>query len=148
MADYETKHRYQVQGSAALQPEEEPKSGRKPEKKKKRRILPRSAVSILPVAYVGLVVFSCICILTFSTMYIHEKTVLTSLNKELSAAQSELQKLKQENQDLFNEITGELSLESLAEKASELGMVPADKVIRYDQSDSEYVRQKEDIPNE
>lgn len=150
MADYVTKRRYLVQGSAALQPQEEPEIVRKPSKKKKRKrkVLPRSAVSLLPVAYVGLVVLSCIFILTFSTLYIHKKTELASLNKNISILQTTLQEQRQENQELFNEITNSTALEVIEEKAIGMGMVPAEKIVRYSQSEPEYVKQKEDIPNE
>lgn len=148
MADYVSKRRYLVQGSAALQPQEEQEIVKKPKKRKKQRILPRSAVSILPIAYVGLVVLSCICILAFSTMYIHQKTEIATLNKEISTLQNSLQSIRQDNQELFNEVTASTSLDTIEKKAVELGMIPATEVLHYTQSDLEYVIQKEDIPNE
>lgn len=148
MADYERRRRYQVQGSAALQPQEEPERVKKPKKQRKKRILPRSAVSTLPVAYVGLIALSCICILAFSTMYIHKKTEIATMNREIATLQSSLQNIRQDNQELFNEVTTSTSLDTIEKKALELGMVPATEVLHYTQSDLEYVIQKEDIPNE
>ena len=76
---------------------------------------------------------------------------MTGLTKSVSSLQTSLETIRQENQDLQNEIATCTSLDTIRKKATkELGMVPADdsQIIYYDQSDSEYVRQKDDIPNE
>ena len=154
MAEYEYRKSnsgYMVNGSSAVRRQEERQDDRKPSRKRQRRVLPRSAVDIIPVAYVFMVAVACVCILMFSVMYIHAKTEVTTLTKTVSTLQTNLETLRQENQDLQNEITAGTSLETIYRKAvDELGMVAADdsQVIYYDQSDSEYVRQKEDIPNE
>lgn len=146
--EFRTQRRYLVHGNAALQPEE-----REPEKARRRqkRVLPRAAVSILPVAYVAAVALSCVCILAFSVMYIHEKTELTVMAKQISSLQNDLDEIRQDNQDLVNEIMTCTNLDTIRAAAEEkLDMVPADdsQIVYYNQSDSEYVRQKEDIPNE
>lgn len=151
MAEYRNDGRYQVNGSSAIRRQEERQVERKPAKKRQRRVLPRTAVDIIPVAYVFLVAAACVCILLFSVMYIHAKTEITSLTKSVSSMQSSLETIRQENQDLQNEIATCTSLGTIRSKAiNELGMVQAEEsqIIYYDQSDSEYVRQKEDIPNE
>ena len=146
--EFRTQRRYLVHGSAALQPEE-----REPERVRRRqkRVLPRTAVSMIPVAYVAAVAFSCVCILAFSVMYIHAKTELTTMAKQVLVLQNDLDEIRQDNQDLMNEITTCTNLDTIRKVAEEkLDMVPADdsQIVYYDQSDSEYVRQKEDIPNE
>ncbi len=151
MAEYRTDDRYLVNGSSAVRRQEERQIERKPAKKKQRRVLPRNAVDIIPVAYVFAVAAACVCILLFSVMYIHSRTELTALTKNVSSLQTSLETIRQENQDLQNDITTCTSLETIYDRAvNKLGMVPADEsqIIYYDQSDSEYVRQKEDIPHE
>lgn len=151
MAEYRTQRRYLVNGSSAIREQEERQVEQKPVKRRQRQVLPRTAVDIIPVAYVFAVAIACGCILLFSVMYIHTKTEVTALTKSVSSLQSSLETIKQENQDLQNEITTSTSLDTIQEKAlNKLGMVAADdsQIIYYDSSDSEYVRQKEDIPNE
>lgn len=151
MAEYRTQRRYLVNGSSAVQQQEERQVERRPAKKRQRRVLPRTAVDIIPVAYVFAVAIACVCILLFSTMYIHAKTEVTALTKNVSSLQNSLETIRQENQDLQNEITTGTSLDTIKDKAiNELGMVAADdsQIVYYESSDSEYVRQKEDIPNE
>lgn len=151
MAEYRTGSSYQVYGSSAVRRQEERQIERKPAKKQRRRVLPRNAVDIIPVAYVFAVAAACVCILLCSVMYIHAKTEVTSLTKSVSSLQTTLESVRQENQDIQNEITTCTSLETIYREAvGKLGMVPAEdsQIIYYDQSDSEYVRQKEDIPNE
>jgi cell division protein FtsL len=140
-----------VNGSSAVQKQEERQVEKHQGRKRQRQVLPRTAVDIIPVAYVFLVAAACVCILLFSVMYIHAKTEMTSLTKSVSSLQTSLESIRQENQDLQNEISTCTSLDTIRDKAiNELGMVAAEdsQVIYYDQSDSEYVRQKEDIPNE
>ncbi len=151
MPEYKTQRRYLVNGSSAVREQEERQVERKPAKKRQRRVLPRSAVNIIPVAYVFAVAIACTCIMIFSAMYIHSKTEVTALTKNISTLQSSLETIRQENQDLQNEITNSTSLDTIRKKATEeLGMVPADEsqIVYFEGSDSEYVRQKEDIPNE
>lgn len=151
MAEYRTQRRYLVNGSSAVQEQEERQVERKTTKKRQRRVLPRTAVDIIPVAYVFAVAIACGCILLFSTMYIHARTEVTALTKNVTSLQNDLESIRQENQDLQNEITISTNTETIKEKAiGELGMVPADnsQIVYYESSDSEYVRQKEDIPNE
>ncbi|MDO5409293.1 MAG: septum formation initiator family protein [Lachnospiraceae bacterium] len=151
MAEYRTQRRYLVNGSSAVREQEERQVERKPVKKRQRRVLPRTAVDIIPIAYVFMVAVSCICILAFSVMYIHARTEVTALSKQVSTLQATLEDIKQDNQDLQNEITTCTSIDTIRKKATQkLGMVPADEtqIVYYDSSDSEYVRQKEDIPNE
>ena len=151
MAEYRTQRRYLVNGSSAVQEQEERQVEKRQPRKRQRRVLPRTAVDIIPVAYVFAVFIACGCILLFSTMYIHAKTEITALTKSVSSLQSELETVRQGNQDLQNEITSSTSLDAIRDAAiNELGMVPADdsQIVYYESSDSEYVRQKEDIPNE
>lgn len=151
MAEYRNSGGYQVNGSSAVRRQEERQVEQRPVKKRQRRVLPRTAVDIIPVAYVFMVAAACVCILACSVMYVHAKTEMTGLTKSVSSLQTSLETIRQENQDLQNEISTCTSLDTIRKKATkELGMVPADdsQIIYYDQSDSEYVRQKDDIPNE
>lgn len=156
MADSRRWQEYQTNGSTAVRVEPRPQPGeeRQPARKRPKRqkkALPRYAVDVLPVVYVFMVAVSCVCILFFSVMYIHAKTDLTVLTKEVSSLQSSLEEVRQDNQDLKNDIATSTNLKTIYEKATKkLGMVAADdsQVLYYQSSDSEYVRQKDDIPNE
>ncbi len=151
MPEYKDQSRYLVNGTSAVREQHERPVEKAPVKKRQRRVLPRNAVNVLPIAYVMTVAIACVCILACSGIYIHSKTEVTALTKQISTLQSSLETVRQENQDLQNEITTSTSLDTIRKKATkDLGMVPADEsqIVYFEGSDSEYVRQKEDIPNE
>ena len=69
--------------------------------------------------------------------------------RRIESMESKVEKLKNENDTLETRINAYVNLENVYEIATkELGMVYAskDQVITYDKTESEYVRQYEDIP--
>ena len=79
--------------------------------------------------------------------YISVQSSLTTLIRTTQRNESELAKLKNENDSLENQLNY-VNLDDISQKARALGMVYAGKnqVIHYKKTDSEYVRQFEDIP--
>lgn len=154
MAGYESKRRYRVNGNLAevIQQEVENEAVRKrapkEEKKRAKRVLPRTAVDMIPFAYAIVVAMACAVILVGSVAYVHTKTNVTKYTKQLVAAQTELEELKAKNKETQTELSISMDLNEIKKRAKALGMVEAGKgqIIYYEQSDSEYVRQKEDIP--
>ena len=148
MALYETDSRYDVYGNTVLRPDERQEEERVV--KRQRRVLPRSAVDVIAKAYVGMVALACGCILAMSVHYIQMKTAVTEEVSMIKALQNQIYEQNKINAQLENEITASATLDVILTKATKLGMKPAenDQVIYYDGSDSEYVIQKEDIPNE
>jgi len=156
MAGYESKKRYRVNGNLAEVVQQEvfdeavKKQSRQEEKKRAKRVLPRHAVDMIPFAYTIIVALACTCIIFGSITYVHAKTSVTTYTKQLGTYQSELEDIKAENKAMQTELSTRTDLSTIKSKAKELGMVKAGKgqIIYYEQSDSEYVRQKEDIPND
>lgn len=156
MAGYESKKRYRVNGNLAEVVQHEVyddavrKRYNKEEKKRAKRVLPRHAVDIIPLAYTVVVALACTCILLGAVTFVHAKTSITKQTKELVLVQNELDSIKAENKALQTELSTRTDLETIKSRAKELGMVKAGKgqIIYYEQSDSEYVRQKEDIPHD
>lgn len=151
MEDYRRRNGYYSEGSSALMPEERERVNENRGKKRRERVLPRAAVDLIPAQYVLMVAAAGICAVLLACTYIHGKTETTALAKEVATLQNTLEDKKQENQILNNEIATCTSIETIYEKAiNQLGMMPADEsqVRYYESSDSEYVVQKEDIPNE
>lgn len=75
----------------------------------------------------------------------------TARVKNIAALESQLSKLKDENDDEYNRVTTSVELEKIRDIAiNELGMVYAneDQVVLYDNEGSDYVKQYADIPED
>ena len=81
--------------------------------------------------------------------YLQMRAELTRNTKQVAALESQLVELKSNNDSREQKLEASVDLESIRRKAmEELGMVYAnkDQVLMYDKTESEYVRQDEDIP--
>ena len=98
-----------------------------------------------------MIVFSAamIAMLFLCANYIAIQSKLTSTIKQTQKNESNLEKLRNENDSLENMIATYVDLDHIYDVATnKLGMIYAKKnqVITYEKTESEYVRQFEDIP--
>lgn len=99
-------------------------------------------------AVIGLCV-ALACTLMFCFSYIRLQTQINTRISSIEHKKQELDRLKSSNDALQNSIDTSLDLDHIYRVATqELGMVYADdsQTITYDKTESEYVRQYEDIP--
>lgn len=119
--------------------------------KKQRKVLPKGSVEIIPLSHVLLLGIACVCVLFASIQYLKVRSDIKTLTGQIHSTQSDLSKLSGQNLDTQREIESYVDLDYIYKIATkELGMVPADKdqIIYYPKTESEHVRQNEDIPNE
>ncbi len=89
------------------------------------------------------------CVLLILVNYLHIQSSISSRIYNIEQLESQLEQLKTENDALEIRINTDLDLDHVYKVATEeLGMVYAnrDQVILYDKTESEYVRQYENIP--
>ena len=144
-----------IGGTAApkLEPERRPER-KAPVRQKKtglrqrqqlRRNQERAMAMDLP--YVFLLAAACICTLYICVSYLHLQSGITARMHNIEQLEARLEKT--ENDALETSINSSIDLNKIYEIATkELGMVYArrDQVLLYDKTESEYVRQYEDIP--
>lgn len=100
-------------------------------------------------SYVMLLLAACCAVLFFCTSYLQTRVELTRRMDNIKVLEKNLANLRTENDAMETAIKTSLDLDYVYRIATEeLGMVYAnkDQVILYDQTESEYVRQYEDIP--
>ena len=103
----------------------------------------------LDLPYVILLSAACICTLYICVSYLQLQSDLTARMHNIEQLEARFEKLKTENDALETSINTSIDLNKIYEIATkELGMVYAkkDQVLLYDKTESEYVRQYEDIP--
>lgn len=89
------------------------------------------------------------CVLSICVNYLHVQSSISYRIAHIESLEKELEQLKAENDALQTAINTNIDLDHVYEVATkELGMVYAnrDQVLLYDKTESEYVRQYEDIP--
>ncbi len=99
--------------------------------------------------YVLMLTVAAICSLVICVQYLHQQSVMQTRLAEIEALEQKVETLKTENDTLETRINTSVSLDHVYQVATEeLGMVYAgkDQVLLYDKTESEYVRQNEDIP--
>lgn len=99
--------------------------------------------------YVMMLTVASVCTLYLCVNYLQLQSSITSRIHNIETLEKELEALKSENDALETDINTSLDLDYVYRVATqELGMVYADKsqVILYNKTESEYVRQYEDIP--
>ena len=107
-----------------------------------------SALTINLPSLIILSVAAMLC-LAICCNYLKVQSSVTSKMKTIESMESQVEKLKNENDALEAQINTYVNLDNVYRVATEeLGMVYArkDQVITYDKTESEYVRQYEDIP--
>lgn len=125
-----------------------------------RRIHERPAVSYtvrrnqekalhMNLPYVIALTIAAACVLSLCVNYLHVQASITSRIHNIEVLEQELEHLKAENDALETSINTNIDLDHIYQVATEeLGMVYANRnqVLLYDKTESEYVRQYEDIP--
>jgi len=99
--------------------------------------------------YVLVLVAAVACVLYICVNYLHIQSSMTYRIHHIEDLESRLEQLKAENDALETRINTDIDLNYIYKVATEeLGMVYAnrDQVLLYDRTESEYVRQYEDIP--
>jgi len=144
-----------VQGNAAYKlqpqrqqiPERVPQRQRRPQSYTIKRNQEKALQMDLPYL-LALVVAACFA-LYICVSYIHMQSDLTTRMDTIQQLEQDLEALKSENDALETRINTYVDLDHVYKVATEeLGMVYAGKeqVLLYNKTESEYVRQYEDIP--
>ena len=137
-----------ISGTAAekrYERREEPRrhrQGRKVQKSKQRGLtVDLPYVIMLSVAGIAALVICC--------SYLKVQSSITTSLKNIAAYETQLENLKNENDDLESNINSSVNLDYVFQVATqELGMVYAhkDQILTYDKTESGYVIQNGDIP--
>ena len=103
----------------------------------------------MDLPYVILLTVASLCTLYLCVNYLHLQSSITGRMHAIERMEADLEKKRSENDALETAINTSIDLNQIYEIATkELGMVYAKKnqVLLFDKSESEYVRQYEDIP--
>lgn len=103
----------------------------------------------MDLPYVVLMTVAVVITLAFCVHYLHLQSSIASSIHVIESKEAELEKLKAENDALEMSINTSVDLDHVYKVATEeLGMIYAnkDQILHYDKTESEYVRQNEDIP--
>lgn len=99
--------------------------------------------------YVVVLTIAAMCVLSICVNYLHVQSSISARIYHIEQLEKQLEQYKAENDALATRINTDIDLEHIYKVATEeLGMVYANKnqVLLYDKTESEYVRQYEDIP--
>lgn len=99
--------------------------------------------------YLILLTGAALCALYICVSYLHVQSSITARIHNIEVMEQQLEQLKSENDALMTRINTDIDLDYVYQVATgELGMVYANRnqVLLYDKTESEYVRQYEDIP--
>ncbi len=99
--------------------------------------------------YVLMLTVAAVCALYICVGYLHVQSSMTAKIHNIETLEKQLEQLRSENDALQTRINTDMDLDHIYKVATEeLGMVYANRnqVILYDKTESEYVRQYEDIP--
>ncbi|KEZ90258.1 MULTISPECIES: hypothetical protein [Clostridia] len=103
----------------------------------------------MDLPYVVMLTIAAVCTLCLCVNYLHLQSSITASIHGVELLEAELEHLKTENNALEMNINTSVDLDHVYKVATEeLGMVYAnkDQILHYDKTESEYVRQNEDIP--
>lgn len=103
----------------------------------------------MDLPYVIALTIAAVCTLCLCVNYLHLQSSITSRIHEIEKLETNLETLKTENDALQTSINTSVDLDHVYKVATEeLGMVYANKnqILQYEKTESEYVRQNEDIP--
>ena len=99
--------------------------------------------------YVIMLTLAAVCALYICIGYLHVQSSMTAKIHNIETLEQQLEQLRSENDALQTRINTDMDLDHIYKVATEeLGMVYANRnqVLLYDKTESEYVRQYEDIP--
>lgn len=103
----------------------------------------------MDLPYIIMLTIAAISALFICVSYLHVQSSITYRINHIEELEVQLEQLKSENDTLQTRINTSIDLDHVYKVATEeLGMVYANKnqVLLYDKTESEYVRQYEDIP--
>ena len=103
----------------------------------------------MDLPYVIMLTLATFCTLYICVGYLHVQSAMTAKIHNIEGLEQELEQLRSENDALQTRINTDMDLDHIYKVATEeLGMVYANRnqVLLYDKTESEYVRQYEDIP--
>lgn len=103
----------------------------------------------MDLPYVIMLTIAVVCTLCLCVNYLHLQSSITNNIHGIETFEAKLENLKTENDALETNINTSVDLDHVYKVATEeLGMVYANKnqILQYDKTESEYVRQNEDIP--
>ena len=109
----------------------------------------RHKTVVVDRTYLAVLIIASLFTLGLCFSYIQMQTSINTRISSIETKKQQLDKLKSENDALQNSIDTSVNLDEIYRVATqELGMVYAgkDQTITYDKTESEYVRQYEDIP--
>ncbi len=109
----------------------------------------RRKTVVIDAPYLAVLIIASVFTLGLCFSYIQLQTSINTSISSIETKKQQLDQLKSENDALQNSIDTSVNLDEIYRVATqELGMVYADKdqTITYDKTESEYVRQYEDIP--
>ena len=105
----------------------------------------------MDLPYVILLTIASICTLYLCVNYLHVQSSITARMHNIESLETQLEQMKAENDALETSINTSVDLDHVYKVATEeLVMVYAgkDQVLLYNQTESEYVKQYEDIPEQ
>ena len=142
-------------GSAArqLQParEDRQRTRRLEERRSARAAHRQTQALTMDFPYLMMLTFAVMVTLAILCSYIRVQSSIATSLRAIETQEKTLEALKSENDALQTAINTNIDLDHIYQVATqELGMVYADRhqVIRYQKTESEYVRQYEDIPGD
>lgn len=145
-----------VYGTAApkLEPDREPRRQRESERRanvrQQQRIRRNQEKALhMDLPYVIMLTIASLCTLYLCVNYLHLQSSITGRMHNIESLEASLDQMKRENDALETSIETSIDLNEIYRVATEeLGMVYAnkDQVMLFDKTESEYVRQYEDIP--
>lgn len=103
----------------------------------------------MDLPYVIMLTVAVVCTLCLCVNYLHIQSSITAKIHAIEEKEAKLENLKTENDALQTNINTSVDLDHIYKVATEeLGMVYANKnqILQYNKTESEYVRQNEDIP--
>lgn len=103
----------------------------------------------MDLPYVIMLTLAAACVLYICVGYLQTQSTMTGRIYQIEKLEKQLEQLKSENDALATRINTSVDLDYVYKVATEeLGMVYANRnqVLLYDKTESEYVRQYEDIP--
>ena len=105
----------------------------------------------MDLPYLMMFIVATVAALLICCSYIRVQSEIAGSIHQISALEQELERMRSENNALETRINTSIDLDHIYDVAvSELGMVSANRgqIIRYKNTESEYVRQYEDIPGQ
>ena len=152
--NYRSGNQSYVYGNVVTKPAYEPERRVRepePEKRVSRQVRQnrRKAQQMSP-GYVMFLTFAAVIALVVCINYVKLQAGITSSSKTITAMQSELAELREENNTRYNSVMDTVNLEEVRSRAAKLGMVyaTADQIVSYDSPSSDYVKQYEAIPED